>query len=55
MKYPVGKLLKNFAHMSRAEILVYLTNQEKELREMCPDSISAGDFPIIELIEEILE
>lgn len=34
MKYPLGKLLKNFANMSRAEILVYLKNQEKELRSL---------------------
>ena len=62
MKYPLGKLLKNFANMSRAEILVYLKNQEKELREKKKESelgmktsvVRMGHVGEYSLIKEIL-
>lgn len=36
------------------DVATYFIEQDKELREMLPDLICDGDFPIRDTIEEIL-
>lgn len=45
---------KRDVELCSIKISLLFDEREKELREMKPDTISAGDFPIIELIEEIM-